>query len=288
VSTAEFNRSLEAAHAGDGSDSAASERRLSFGERVERFISRLSTRNNFWHKACSLIWGEAVKRLRDAGVAIESGMMAMIGEDYSTLESIKRTGGVRPDSTWERNRAHADAVADLAAAHEIDLVTFHAGFLPESPDDPERQRMLDRLWSIGRIFDAKGRRLGLETGQETAKTLLGVLDELQSMGCDNIGVNLDPANMLLYGTGDPVKALVKLIGRVVQVHIKDAVPGEAPGQWGSELAVNRGAVDWGAFLEVLRKADRAIPMAIEREAGDARVEDVRLAVRVLKAQWEGD
>lgn len=233
-----------------------------------------------------LIWGEAVDRLREAGVTIVSGMMAMAGEDYSTLESIKRTGGVRPDKTWEANRAHADAVAALAAEKGIDLVTFHAGFLPEAPDDPERQRMLDRLWSLSRIFEAQAVPLALETGQETAKTLTTVLDDLESMDCANIGVNFDPANMLLYGTGDPVKAMVKLLPHIVQVHVKDAVPGETPGQWGRELPVGRGAVDWGAFLEVLRKADRAIPMVVEREAGDSRVEDVRLAVRVLKAQWD--
>ena len=235
-----------------------------------------------------LLWAETADRLREAGIAIESGMMAMAGEDYSTLESIRRTGGVRPNETWDRNLAHAQAVAELAAEDGVELVTFHAGFLPEAADDPERERMLDRLWTIGRIFADRGLRLGLETGQETAKTLLGVLEDLHSMNCDNIGVNFDPANMLLYGVGDPVKALVKLIGRVVQVHIKDAVPSETPGRWGLELPVNRGAVDWGAFLEVVRKADRVIPMVIEREGGDARVDDIRLAVRVLKAQWEQD
>ena len=82
-------------------------------------------------------WGDACAHLRGAGVAIVSGMLATVGEDYSTLESIARTGGVRSDRWWNANLDRAIRVAEFAAAHRIALVTFHAGFIPHERMAPE-------------------------------------------------------------------------------------------------------------------------------------------------------
>jgi len=210
------------------------------------------------------VWGSAIAELRRGGIEIVSGMMAMAGEDYSTLESIALTGGVRLDETWPANRKHAEAMALLAADKGIDLVTFHAGFIPEDRDDPERGKLLDRLRSIAQIFGKRGLRLGFETGQETAATLIEAMDEL---GCANVGVNFDPANMILYGKGDPVEALQLLAPRVVQIHVKDAMPTTTPGTWGTEVPVGDGAVDWQAFFEVALALDPPVNFIIEREAG---------------------
>ena len=150
------------------------------------------------------IWGSAIRELRREAIEIVSGMMAMAGEDYSTLESIARTGGLRLDETWPANLAHAEAVASLAADEGLDLVTFHGGFIPEDRADPERAKLLERLRAVADIFANRQLRLGFETGQETAQTLVEALDDL---GCPNVGVNFDPANMILYGKGDPIEAL---------------------------------------------------------------------------------
>jgi len=216
-------------------------------------------------------WSGAIETLRRSGIGVVSGMMQTADEDYTTLESIARTGGVRPDGTWDRNRAHAAAVADLAAYAEIGLVTFHAGFIPERADDPERRKLLDRLRFLGDLFAARGLRLGLETGQETAETLDEVLGELDH---DAVGVNFDPANMILYGKGDPVSALRRLARRVVQVHIKDALPADTPGTWGREVPAGQGAVDWPAFFDVARALDPPVDFVIEREAGGERIDDI--------------
>ena len=220
------------------------------------------------------LWGSAIAELRRGGIEIVSGMMAMAGEDYSSLESIARTGGVRLDETWPANRAHAEAVALLAADEGIDLVTFHAGFIPEDHDDPERGKLLDRLRIIAQIFEARGLRLGFETGQETAATLIEAMDELN---CPNIGVNFDPANMILYGKGDPVGALRLLAPRVVQIHMKDAVTTDTPGTWGTEVPVGEGAVDWPVFFDVALALDPPVNFIIEREAGEDRMDDIAAA-----------
>ena len=224
-----------------------------------------------------------VRVLADAGIRVLSGMMEMAGEDYSSLASICATGGVRPDATWSANRDAAAANADIAARLGLNLVTFHAGFLPHDTDDPERATMLDRLRAIVGIFDARGVRVGFETGQEAAPTLLEVLRDLDR---PTAGVNFDPANMILYDMGDPVASARALSGRIVQVHVKDAVRTREPGTWGAEVRVGTGDVVWREFFAALKDSGVSCDLVIEREAGDARVEDIRAAAEVVGSMWE--
>ncbi|MEL7484288.1 MAG: sugar phosphate isomerase/epimerase family protein [Planctomycetota bacterium] len=215
---------------------------------------------------------ETSDALADAGIAILSGMLEPEGEDYSTLDTIKATGGLRPDALWEANRERAERVAWIAEALGMELVTFHAGFIPHDAGDPERATMIDRLRTIADIFANRGVRLALETGQETAKTLLDLLGELDR---ESVGVNFDPANMIQYGMGDPIEAFEMLLPHVVQVHLKDAIASRRPGEWGEEVALGRGEVDWAAFGMLLASKERPIDALFEREAGDSRECDVR-------------
>ena len=215
---------------------------------------------------------EIAPALREAGIAIGSGMTEMRGEDYSTLASIRRTGGVRPDATWPENQAIAKAHAKIARALGLSLVTLHAGFMPEEPNDPERPKLLDRLRSIIDIFADQGLHVAFETGQETADTLLDVLAALKR---PTVGVNFDPANMILYDKGDPIDALRKLAPHVYQVHIKDAKRATRPGAWGDQTPIGAGEVDWPAFFAVLRERRLTCDLMIEREAGGTRTDDVR-------------
>ncbi len=224
-------------------------------------------------------WGSSCRRLRDAGITIASGMLETVGEDYTTLESIKATGGVRPDSTWSATLARAQEVAQLAEAEQIALVTFHAGFIPHEANDRSRHTILARLRTLADLFAAHGASIALETGQETATTLLDALGDLDRA---SVGVNFDPANMILYGMGDPVAALAALAPRVRQIHIKDALPTTTPGAWGSEVAVGNGAVDWPKFFAVANAHTPAIRFVIEREAGETREADIAQAMRVIQ------
>jgi len=231
-------------------------------------------------------WDEARTRavLERADIAVLSGMMGMRGEDYSSLESIRATGGVRPDGQWDANLDAARANAALAARLGLGLVSFHAGFLPEDAGDPARATMLARLRAIADAFAAEGVDVALETGQEGAETLAGVLADLDHPA---VGVNFDPANMLLYGMGEPVEALARLAPWVRQIHVKDARPPAVRGRWGSEVAAGTGAVDWRRFFAVARERALDVDLVIEREAGDDRAGDVR-AARALLARVAGE
>ena len=227
-------------------------------------------------------WDEAetVRVLTDADIAVLSGMIEMAGEDYSTLDTIKETGGVRPDSTWDANLAAAKDNAELAARLGLGLVTFHIGFVPHDAADPERDKLIDRCRQIVAQFDAHNIRIAFETGQEAADTLLPVLAAMP----DSVGVNFDPANMILYGMGDPIDAIRTLAPRVKQIHIKDATPAETPGMWGTEQPAGGGAVDWDAFFGVYRELGLACDLVVEREGGTQRVEDVRTGATLVRAQ----
>jgi L-ribulose-5-phosphate 3-epimerase len=227
---------------------------------------------------------DTARRLADAGVTVRSAMYATRGEDYSSLESIKATGGVRSDEHWTANLALAEDDAKRCRQLGVGLVTFHAGFLPHERNAPLRAVMLDRLRQVVDRFDDQGVRVGFETGQESADTLLGVLAELDR---PRAGVNFDPANMLLYGMGDPVDALRRLLPHVRQVHVKDALTSAEPGEWGAEVPVGDGGVDWGGFFTVLASAPRVVDLMIEREAGDQRVTDVRLAAERVGPRLAG-
>jgi L-ribulose-5-phosphate 3-epimerase len=231
------------------------------------------------HELAARAWRDSIAQLRDAGIDILSGMMATRGEDYSTLQSIARTGGVRPDEHWEANLAHAKAVAEIAARSKIALVTFHAGFLPHKASDPAFPKLLKRITLIAGLFAAKGIELGFETGQEEAETLRGFLEKLNQ---PNVGVNFDPANMILYDKGDPIAALRVLGPWLKQCHIKDAVKTRTPGTWGEEVVAGTGQVDWRAFFQTLDELRFQGSFAIEREAGERRVAEIQAARQLVE------
>lgn len=224
---------------------------------------------------------ETLERLDAAGIGVRSGMMETAGEDYSTLESIRETGGLRSDEHWEANLAAAIECAALADRFGVPLVSLHAGFLPHDPEDPLRQVLLDRLRKVIDAFSEHGIRIALETGQETAETLLEVLDDLNRP----IGVNFDPANMILYGMGEPTAALEQLRPHVLQIHVKDATAAATPGTWGAEVPAGDGEVDWPGFFGFVRESSLRCDLMIEREAGDDRIGDIRRARDLVKGLW---
>jgi len=225
------------------------------------------------------VWDATEACFREKGISVVSGMFGCVGEDYSTLQSIRDTGGLAPDSTWEQNRKNIRATVPIARRLGLKLLAFHAGFLPHDESDPNFGKMLARLSEVADVFADAGMNLGLETGQETAPVLLEVLQKLNKK---NVGVNFDPANMILYDKGNPIEALRVLGGWVRQVHIKDAVRTKVPGTWGEEVPVGTGQVDWGAFMATLNAHNPTCDLVIEREAGQQRVADIRFARQTLQ------
>ena len=220
------------------------------------------------------VWGKAPDLLRQNEIEIVSGMLETVGEDYTTMESIQRTGGIAPDKTWEENQRNIKQIAEIASQLRLLLVTFHAGFLPHDEKDPGFAKLTDRLRQVADIFAAKKIAIGLETGQETGETLAMFLRKLDR---PNVCVNFDPANMILYDQSDPIAALRLLVPWLRQVHIKDAKRTKKKGTWGEEVVVGKGEVDWKKFFAALDEAQFDGYCCIEREAGNQRVQDIKAA-----------
>ena len=225
------------------------------------------------------VWGEATALFQSNSITIVSGMFGCVGEDYTTLESIQATGGIAPDATWEQNWKNIQGTAALAQKLGLKLVTFHAGFLPHEEKDPRSAKLRQRLIDIADVFAARNIMLALETGQETAAVLR---DFLQKLTRPNVGVNFDPANMILYDKGNPIDALRTLGPWIRQVHIKDARRTKVPGTWGEEVVAGTGEVDWRAFFTALDQVTFKGDFCIEREAGNQRVAEIRAARELVE------
>jgi sugar phosphate isomerase/epimerase len=231
-------------------------------------------------------WEGALEIMNAAHIKIVSGMFSTIGEDYTTPETIRRTGGVVLDEHWDENWCLAMAAAATADSMGLKLVSTHAGFLPHEPSDPSFDKLSRRVIALAELFAQNGGSLLLETGQESAETLLAFLDEMRARGARNIGVNFDPANMILYDMGDPIEALRLLAPHVMQVHVKDARRTAVKGQWGDEVVVGAGEVDWTAFVKILAGANFQGSYIFEREAGDNRLGDIKQGIATLRAVME--
>jgi sugar phosphate isomerase/epimerase len=217
--------------------------------------------------------------LKSANIQFTGGMMSFPGEDYSTIQAIHHSGGFLPDSLWPIRKALCLAGAKLAQELGMTSIGTHVGFVPP-PADPVYQTMLSRVREIAKIFADHNLDLLMETGQERAEALLNFLNDVKT---PNVAINFDPANMILYGAGDPIPAIKTLGKHIRHVHIKDATPSTNPGKdWGAEVPFGTGIVNPAAFLKALHNAGYTGPLAIEREAGTQRIADVRTAISALK------
>jgi sugar phosphate isomerase/epimerase len=209
---------------------------------------------------------------------ISSTMIDFPQEDYSTLESIKATGGIIPDEHWQQNYKLVADAADITAKLKVRNLSMHAGFIDESSPTYAR-KFYDRIKCLADIAAQKKIMLLLETGQETAQDLRHFLEKLNHPA---VGVNFDPANMILYDKGDPIKAVRVLSPWIKHIHIKDAIRTKQPGTWGTEVPWGDGEVNSKRFLKALKEIGFEGVLAIEREAGDNRFADIKLAAERLR------
>jgi sugar phosphate isomerase/epimerase len=228
-------------------------------------------------------WSEGDDMPRAAlasGLIITGAMLGFPGEDYTTPETIKATGGFGDPALRAERLERLSWAVDRTVALGLKNLTLHAGFLPE-PDDPGRPAFLATLTRAAQIASAKGVTLAFETGQETAQLLLRTLLEL---GQPNLKVNFDPANMLLYDMGDPIEAVAVLGPHIRCVHVKDARRPTTPGQWGEEVPLGQGEVDIPRFIRALKDAGYQGPLVVEREVGDqqARFRDIASGLAFLR------
>jgi sugar phosphate isomerase/epimerase len=203
------------------------------------------------------------KRLAELGITTTVVFAGFEGESYADIPSVQRTVGLVPQATRASRLAELQEIADFARLLHVGAVGLHLGFVPHDVADPDYDQMVELTRGVCAQLKRNHQALHLETGQEPVDVLIRFLDDV---GADNLFVNFDPANMILYGAGEPLAALAQLGPRVHSVHCKDATWSDRPGEtWGVETPLGQGDVDFRRFLETLSRIEYDGPLTIERE-----------------------
>lgn len=221
------------------------------------------------------------EQLAEAGVQVTAVFAGFAGESYADIPTVKRTVGLVPPETYAERLRETREIADFTAALGVDAVGMHIGFVPEDDGDPIFARVVAAAREVCDHCAGQGQYFHLETGQETGA---GLLHFFAAVDRPNLAINFDPANMILYGSGEPIAAL-KLVGRYVRsVHCKDARWAAHPGhEWGEETPLGQGDVGLESYLRTLHGLGYRGPLTIEREiGGPEQIRDLAAAVELLR------
>lgn len=221
----------------------------------------------------------------DAGVTITCVFGGFEGESYADIATTARTVGLVPEDTRVARLQEMKEISDFAHLLGVDAVGLHIGFVPEDTNSDSYRNLLDTTRELLDHVKNNGQAVHLETGQETADHLLHFIADVDR---ENLYINFDPANMILYGTGEPIEALKKVGKHVRSVHCKDATwaPADRRGEdWGAEVALGDGDVGMEDYLRTLQEIGYDGPLTIEREIPEDPVQqkaDIGKAVSLLE------
>jgi sugar phosphate isomerase/epimerase len=207
---------------------------------------------------------------------------AFTGEDYADIPTVERTVGLIPGATRAERERRTWAISDFAAVVGAPSIALHVGFVPEDTSDANYIAVRDMVRRIADHATTGNQTFALETGQEPAEGLLRFFEDVNR---PNLRINFDPANMILYGSGDPIEALDVLGKHVVTVHAKDGdwPPQGVPGALGTERALGQGAVGMERFIAKLKEIGYRGTLNVEREGQTPEQwrADVRMAIELL-------
>jgi sugar phosphate isomerase/epimerase len=223
------------------------------------------------------------KALETENFTLVTVFAAYQGEDYADIPTVERTVGFIPRATRAEREARTLAVSDLAAEIGVPSIALHIGMVPDSNRDEDYIAVRDMVRRVCDHAAKHGQTFALETGQEGADTLLDFFIEVNR---ENLRINFDPANMILYGSGDPIAALDVLQAHIASVHCKDGdwPPKGVAGALGKEKPLGQGAVGMERFIGKLKEIRYKGALCIEREVQDKeqRARDIRDGVALLQ------
>lgn len=223
-------------------------------------------------------------KAKELGIEVTVVFGGFEGESYADIATTARTVGLVPAETRLKRVAEMKAISDFSKWLGCETVALHIGFVPEDRGGDDYKQLIEITRDLLDHVKANGQTLNLETGQESADHLLEFIEDV---GRNNLFINFDPANMILYGTGNPIEALKKVGHLVKSVHCKDAKwasPEERGIAWGEEVALGDGDVGMETYLRTLDELGYSGPLTIEREIASDRVQqkkDIGQAVALL-------
>lgn len=216
---------------------------------------------------------------REYNVRISALFFVFEGQRYNNVEGPP-TMGLVPVALRAQRLPLAKRFADIACAIGVRDVVTHIGFIPDDERDPVYQSFIDTMRDYCLHLKAQDQHLLFETGQELPSTLLRTIRDI---GTGNAFVNLDTANLILYGKANPLDA-VEILGDYVRgMHAKDGLHPNRGEALGIEVPLGEGEVNFPLVLRRLKQRGFAGPVTIEREvAGPEQVEGIRRAMAVLQ------
>lgn len=245
------------------------------------------------HVALDNVPGEWKEELQKKEFVVTSIWSAFEGESYADIPTVQRTVGFIPPEFREQRERRAREVIDTGASLGIKAFACHIGFVPEDHHNAAFIAVRDIVRRICDYARERGMIFALETGQERAETMLKFLEETSR---ENLKINFDPANIILYGTEEPLPSLKAMAPHVVSVHCKDGnwPDPQKPGSLGQEMPLGEGAVGMEQFVATLKEIGYTAPLVIEREVsleqdmddrhkeGVSHLDDIRAAIALLK------
>jgi sugar phosphate isomerase/epimerase len=187
---------------------------------------------------------------------------------------------VVPPATRAGRVLEYQRAAEFASRIGTPSITTHVGFVPEDQNDPNYAGTVAALREIGLACQSHGLNFCFETGQETPVTLLRTIEDI---GLPNLGINLDPANLIMYGKANPVDALDVFGKWVRDMHAKDGRYPTDGKHLGHEVAIGTGKVDFKALIGGLKQLGFNGRVTIEREiSGPEQKADILAAIRYLQ------
>ena len=227
---------------------------------------------------------DAAANLRRAldryGVEATSAVATGPGPEVYDFYQGPLTIGLVPRQYRAERIARMKEISDFAVKARIPAVQSHCGFIPENPNDPAYQEAVEAIRAVAAYCRQNGQKFRCETGQETPITLVRAI---RDVGLDNVGVNFDAANLILYGKANPVDA-IEILGPYIQgVHAKDGLYPTGPKELGKEVPIGEGKVNFPVLIARLKQIGYRNPLTIEREiAGEKQTADILAAKAYLE------
>jgi len=214
------------------------------------------------------------------GVEVSSFWAGHSGRTVWDFVDGPGTIGLVPTETRDARLAELKRGSDFAAMIEAPCVTTHVGFIDENGSSPQYLQLVETLRDLAGHCGRHGQVFCFESGQETPVTLLRTIEDV---GTDNLGINFDPANLILYGKANPLDAL-EVFGRYVRgVHAKDGLYPTDGRHLGKEVLLGEGRVDFPKLIPKLKSLGYDAPLTIEREISGARqIADIKHAISLLR------
>ena len=204
-----------------------------------------------------------LRQLDECGIELTCVFGGFEGESYADIPTVEKTIGLVPVATRSARLIEMKEISDFTRLLGCNTIGLHIGVVPHDTQSREYADVIVVTRQICDHAQYNEQNVHLETGQESADALMAFISDTQR---NNLFINFDPANMILYGMGEPIPALRQVGSHVRSVHCKDATWSDQPGKtWGCEVPLGQGQVDMRAYLTTLKEIGYRGPLTIERE-----------------------